>query len=138
MKIVRGFSSIYYFRDHHGDWRVKPLFFMDFNRVAKGAFPDDLKARTLVMLSRNSPLYVKQLEPDERRREDACYRDCVAAWRADGYESDDYGRDYDETDFGDRTHLTATGGRKLALEVATKVQDIAGKLGYLNGAFPRP
>src|ERR1700690_2458775 len=129
MKIVRGFSSIYYLKDSQGNWRLDPGYLTEFNRVARGAFPDDLKARTLIMLSRNCPLYVRQLNPDEALRDNDVYRDCVHELRADGYEAADYGADYDETDFGDRTHLTATGGRKLALQVASEVREMAGRLG---------
>ncbi len=138
MKIVRGFSATYYAKDPDGTWRIRPEYLAAFNRVAKGAFPDDLKGRTLIMLSRNSPLYLRQLEPDEMVREDTAYSDGVKAWRANGYNADQYGRDYDETDFGDRTHLTGTGGRKLAAQVATDVQELAAKLGYSAGAPSKP
>jgi hypothetical protein len=138
MEIVRGFSSVYYFRTHAGDWRLRPIYSLNFNRMVEGAFPDDLRARTLIMLSRNSPLYLRQLTPDEMLREDDAYRDCIHAWRAAGYEADDYGRDYEDTDFGDRTHLTSTGGLRLAAQVSSQVQRIAGKLGYLKEASPKP
>jgi hypothetical protein len=138
MEIVRGFSSIFYFKTHAGEWHLKPTYSVEFNRVVEGAFPDDLKARTLIMLSRNSPFYVRQLDSDEALREDDAYRDCAHAWRAAGCEAADYGRDYEDTDFGDRTHLTADGGLKLAAQVSSEVQRIAGKLGYLNGGSPRP
>jgi lysophospholipase L1-like esterase len=138
MKIVRGFSSIYYVKDARGNWRTDPKFMKDFNRVVGGAFPEDLRARTLVMLSRNSPLYLRQLTPDEALREDASYRDCESVWRQFGYAADDYGRDYDDSDFGDRTHLTGTGGRRLAAQVAADVRQIAVKLGYLGKGAGTP
>jgi hypothetical protein len=138
MKIVRGFSGTYYAKDQDGGWRIRPEFFTAFNRVAKAAFPDDLKGRTLIMLSRNSPLYLHQLTADEMSRENLAYSDGVKAWQALGYNADQYGRDYDETDFGDRTHLTGTGGRKLAAQVATNVQALAAKLGYVEGDASRP
>jgi hypothetical protein len=138
MRIVRGFSSDFYFKTHAGDWHARPISLMEFNRVVKAAVPDDLKARTLIMLSRNCPLYLRQLSPDERLRDDDAYRDCIHSWSAAGYEAADYGRDYDDSDFGDRTHLTATGGRKLALQVASEVQGMANKLGYMKGDISRP
>jgi hypothetical protein len=138
MAIVRGFSATYYSRDAAGNWLMSPTFLRDFNRFAAGAFPQDLKARTLIMLSRNSPLYLRQLTPDEMQREDICYRDGGKAWRDLGYAADEYGRDYDDSDFGDRTHLTGTGGRKLAAQVASDVQERAGKLGYLAGGPQKP
>jgi len=138
MKIVRGFSAFSCFRDFHGAWRPRPIVRLDFERVAKGAIPDDLKARTLIMLSRNSPYYLRQLTADEARREDAAYRGGIEAWRGAGYEAEDYGRNYDDADFGDRTHLAASGGRKLAVQVADRVRAISDKLGYLGQASPNP
>jgi len=138
MRIVRGFSSVNCFRDHQGNWRTRPIVLKDFDRTAKAAIPDDLKARTLIMLSRNCPLYLRQLSADEMLRENRVYSDCIRSWRAAGYESADYGADYDDSDFGDRTHLTATGGRKLALQVASEVRGIAGRLGYLKDGAPAP
>jgi hypothetical protein len=138
MKIVRGFSSDFYLKTRNGAWHIKPGFLREFNRVVKGAIPDDLKARTLIMLSRNCPLYVRQLDSSERIRDDDAYRDCIQSWRAAGCEASDYGRDYDDTDFGDRTHLTATGGRMLAQQVASEVQGMAINLGYTTGGPSKP
>jgi lysophospholipase L1-like esterase len=138
MRIVRGFSEGSCVRDRRGAWRPKTLVRIQFEEVARGAVPDDLKARTLIMLSRNCPYYLRQLTADERLRDDAAYRDGAAAWRKAGYEAADYGRDYDDADFGDRTHLSASGGRKLALQVSEHIQEIARKLGYLNQQPPKP
>jgi hypothetical protein len=132
MKIVRGFSGTYYFKDYLGRWRVRPVARLNFQQVAKAAMPDNLRPRTLIMLSHNDPYYLKQLTPDERLREDAAYREGIAAWRQEGYRADEYGADYAPEDFGDRTHLTASGGRKLALHVARLVQDMAARLHYLQ------
>jgi hypothetical protein len=138
MRIVRAFSGNFYFRDFQGHWRLKPFARMEFDRVAGGAFPDDLKARTLIMLSGNSPHYLKELSADEKLRDDLAYREGVAEWKKMGYASDDYGRDYDETDFGDRTHLTSTGGAKLAVQVGDDVREIARKLGFLHQEYSKP
>jgi lysophospholipase L1-like esterase len=138
MKIVRGFSGTYYTKDSSGNWTLKPNLVEEFNTAAAAAFPKDLRARTLIMLSRNCPLYLHQLTPDEMLREDDAYRDGIRAWKALGYGADEYGRDYDESDFGDRTHLTGTGGRKLAARVAADVQAIASKLGYLGKGTGAP
>ena len=138
MEITRSFSGHFFAKDAGGAWRPVPLLQSEFERVARGAFPDDLKARTLILLSRNSSYYLRQLTPDERVREDAAYRDGAAEWRKMGYAAAEYGRDFAPSDFGDRAHLTATGGRKLATEVARQVEDLAQHLGYLGGpASPR-
>jgi hypothetical protein len=137
MKIVRAFSGHFYEKDPKGEWRPISQLRDEFMEAAKAAFPDDLKARTLIMLSRNNPYFLRQLSADELRREDAAYRDGAAAWREAGYRSADYGRDFNEADFGDRTHLAASGGRKLAAVVAEQVRSMAGSLGYLKGEKPR-
>ncbi len=138
MKITRAFSQHFLLKDWKGNWRPIPLLQREFEGAAKGAFPDDLKARTLIMLSRNSSVYLRQLSADELRREDAAYSYGVAEWKKMGYASADYGRDYEDGDFGDRTHLTATGGRKLAAQVADQVRQISMNLGYLGQTTSHP
>ena len=128
MAITRGFSGTYYELDAQGGWRLKEGVLAEFTRVAKAAVPDDLKGRTLVMLSRNSPYFLNQLTAEESRREEVAYREALAAWTALGYHAAEYGRDFAPTDYGDRTHLTSTGGRKLAEIVAAQVRQIAAGL----------
>ncbi len=138
MNIVRGFSESYYLKDKRGEWRLRPSIRMRFEEVAEAAFPDDLKGRTLIMLSRNNPYYVKQLSRDEALRDAAAYRDAVAEWRKVGCDSSDYASDYDVADFGDRTHLSASGGRKLAEQVAARILEISRKRGYLQTESSTP
>ncbi len=135
LKIVRGFSWSFYDADANGDWHVKAKALADYDGAVEAAFPDDLKPRTLIMLSRNCRLYLDQLTPSELARDDNAYRDCEALWQKHGYSCAEYGRDYSATDFGDRTHLTAEGGVKLAADVANRVQTLAAKLGYTT---PQP
>lgn len=136
MTIVRGFSETHAVATPAG-WAIRPESRQKFLSAAKGAFPDDLKARTLIMLSRNSPVYLNQLTPAEREREEFVYREAVMGWRSLGYHALDYGANYQPADFGDRTHLTATGGRKLAHTVAAEVQSMVAALGYMSGGTHR-
>jgi hypothetical protein len=138
MKIVRGFSERSYERGAGGGWRLKPSVRAEFAQLAKAAFPDDLKGRTLIMLSRNNPFYVGQLSADELLRDSAAFRDAVEEWRRAGYEASDYGSGFEPADFGDRTHLSASGGRKLAGQVAGLVTEITRKRGYLQKDPPTP
>ena len=130
MKIVRGFSWSYYEQGPDGAWRVKPTELERYDFAVRAAFPDDLKPRTLIMLSRNCRLYLDQLTPSELARDDQAYLDCAALWQKYGYSCAEYGRNYEPADFGDRTHLTAEGGLKLAADVAERVRALAVKLGY--------
>jgi hypothetical protein len=130
MQIVRAFSGTHVERLPDGQWQVKERSRAEFLSAARSAFPDDLKARTLIMQSRNSPLYLNQLDAEERAREDFVYREAIAAWRSLGYHSADYGADFAIEDFGDRTHLSASGGRKLARIVAEEIERMSVQLGY--------
>jgi lysophospholipase L1-like esterase len=130
LKIVRGFSVLAYQPGGPEGWTLDENARAQFRAAARTAMPDDLKSRTIIMLSRNSPYYVKMLTPEEIKRDDLAYRDGVAAWKEAGYGAAEYGRDFAPEDYGDRTHLTASGGRRLAEIVAGEVATLAKKLGY--------
>jgi hypothetical protein len=134
LPIVRGFTERAYAAGGPEGWTLSSAVRNDFLTGARSTVPDALKARTLVMLSRNSPYFVQMLTPEERQRDDLAYRDSAAAWREAGYAAGEYGRDFLNEDFGDRTHLTASGGRKLAGITAREITTLAKKLGYLQEA----
>jgi hypothetical protein len=67
-----------------------------------------------------------------RERDDQAIRDTIAGYEQLGYAALDTGTGYTIEDFGDRTHLTSTGGAKLAAVTAPKIQDLANQLGYLK------
>jgi hypothetical protein len=96
------------------------------------SFPGPYRARTLVLIPHESPHYVRQLTPAEQD----VYRDLavrqVRILEAAGFASLEVGRGYTEEDFLDRCHLSETGGLRLAAEVAPKVRELAGRLGYLG------
>jgi lysophospholipase L1-like esterase len=138
MKIVRGFSKIFYTEGPDGAWILRPETAKEYGEQIRAAFPDDLKARTLILLSRNSPLYVEQLTPSERSRDDQAYRDAIGLWQKAGCAAGEYGTGYEVLDFGDRTHLTSRGGQKLAHTVADLVRSLSDKLGYTHRNSPPP
>jgi hypothetical protein len=131
MAIVRAFSAVPCERDTNGGWRVKESSRQEFVRSAHAAMPEQLRPRTLIVLSRNSPNYLAMLSTDERAREEVAYAGAIAAWKAEGYEATDYGPGFSVADFGDRTHLAASGGVKLAARLAPQVQAMSLRLGYL-------
>ena len=138
MKIVRGFSQLFYAEGPGHAWVLSPKKAKDYEEDVRMAFPDDLKARTLIMLSRNSPLYLDQHSPSERSRDNQAYRDAIGLWQKAGYQAAEYGTGYDVLDFGDRTHLTSAGGQKLARTVADLVRSLAEKRGYTAHTSPSP
>lgn len=132
MAITRAFSEAHVEPDGAGGWRVRPGVAETFRASAAAAFPEWMRGRTLVMLSRNSPVFLGRLSAEERARDDFAYATSAAAWREAGYVSAEYGRDFGDNDFGDRTHLSAAGGRRLAAVVADEVARLADRLGYLQ------
>jgi hypothetical protein len=118
-------------KDPSGKWVVYQPLWDQFSAGIKGAMPEALKKRTLVLMSHSSPYYVRLLTPDERERDALAYSHAVEMWKAGGYDSIEYGQNYTVDDFGDRTHLTWTGGAKLAPLVADKVREMSKNLGYL-------
>lgn len=130
--IVRGFSQLAYTAGGDEGWVLNESTRNRFLSAARSAVPDALKARTLILLSRNSPYYLQMLAPEEIRRDDLAYRDSIAAWREAGYAAEEYGRDFTPEDYGDRTHLTVSGGRKLAVVAAREVETLARNLGYIT------
>jgi hypothetical protein len=142
MGIVRGFTQFIFMsldangraqmrKDPSGKWPPYAPVWDYFNGGIRVAMPDELKKRTLILLSRSSPYYLQRLTPDERERDDLAYTETVAGWKAAGYEAMDYGKDYTAEEFGDRTHVTWQGGAKLAPLVADKIREMSQSLGYL-------
>ncbi len=131
MRIMSG-PSIYYSEDAKGQWTLAEATRADMAAHFDEAFPDPLKARTLVLISEGSPYYRRLLAPSEALMLRQAGSDTVDIWRQAGYPAMDYGWDYSPEDYGDRIHLTKTGGWKLAEQVAPKVASIAKSLGYLR------
>ncbi len=96
----------------------------------RSSMPSSLRARTLIVLTRNSPYYLAKLTPAEQTRDDLAYTLSVQVWQHAGYEAFDCGRGYTVDDYGDRIHLSSTGGEKLAQQIAGEVRRIAAKLHY--------
>lgn len=130
LTISRNTAAPFYELDADGAWRPVPHMHAEFGRYARTAFPDILKARTLIVVSPNSPHYVNQLSPDEQARDALAIQETVARWHQFGYAAADYGPGFEPEDFGDRTHLTARGGAKLAERLAPEIRRLALELGY--------
>lgn len=136
MEIVRAFSAQPCETDVTGAWRVRVDAENILRRGADEARPDSLKSRTLIVLSRNSPHYLQRLSAAERERDNLVYRSSIRIWQEAGYAATEYGADFSPEDYGDRTHLTASGGRRLALSLAPEIKALAGKLGYAGKVDP--
>ncbi len=130
--IARAYSANGYAKNAAGEWQLADAAREQFLRFATNAFPDPLKPRTLMLISRNSPFYTQKFEPELRERDDVAVRDTIAGFEELGYAALDTGTLYAIEDFGDRTHLTSAGGAKLATVVAPKIEALSTKLGYVK------
>ena len=131
MVIVRNSTGQFYSRAPDGGWRLSKAKHDELAQIYSEAFPRALIPRTLILVSQNSPYYRRRLTPDEVARDEQGHRDAVKLWLDAGYAAVDYGRDFADDDFGDRTHLSKTGGRKLAEALAPEVRALAQRLSYL-------
>lgn len=131
LNIARQFTASFYHQNEDKSWSRNKDALKVFLRTAREAFPDPVKPRTLLLIGRNDPYYTRQLEPDIRDRDDLAIREAISALESLGYSALEYGHDFDVPDYGDRVHLTSSGGIKLAATVAPKIQDMARKLKYL-------
>lgn len=134
MAIVRGFSAAYYEAQPDASWTLRPLVKENFMSYVQAAMPPDLRSRTLVVLSKNAPFFLRMLSPAERARDDLSYRDSIQFWQEAGFSAMTYGEMADE-DFFDRTHLMPSGGDRLAKDVSHKINQIAASLHYQS---PKP
>jgi hypothetical protein len=93
--------------------------------------PTSLRANTLVIVDVNSPHFIIQLSDDEKR----LYYDRIDAMASTlgtmgFYKTIVVTKDFNELDYGDMTHLSVTGGQKLADRVAPEIIRMAADLGY--------
>jgi hypothetical protein len=138
LEILRGFSASHYERAANGAWKLIDRERAEMVNLISIAVPGPLRGRTLMVVSKSCPYYEDRLTPDERQRDEAAIRDSLEIWRAAGYRAATYPDDLTADDYGDRAHLTAAGGRKLAVTVADQVQRIAQERGYLSSAPSKP
>ncbi len=127
MNIVRNLTSRFYTRAYDGRWLLSKAKHKELALIYSEAFPKSLIPRTLILVSQSSPYYRSRLTDDERARDVQGYKDSVQLWRDAGFTAEDYGANFSDDDFGDRSHLSKTGGRKLAEAIAPIVGEIAGR-----------
>jgi hypothetical protein len=130
MKILRATTERTYERAADGGWHWLPEARQACEKSYREAFPESLRARTLMLIGRDSPFFRNQLSPDERARDEQAVRDTVEAFRRQGYAAIDYGAGFGPEDYGDRIHLAPSGGAKLATTVAAQIRIMTETLHY--------
>jgi hypothetical protein len=122
MENVRTASSSFGLRDEQGRWAIDPAFRATFADAIHSRIPPALRPHLLMVLCQNAPYYRRRLTPDEQARDEAVWRGFADLWREQGIASFVNGSDFEDADYNDRTHLTASGGRKLAAQVAKEIE----------------
>jgi hypothetical protein len=122
MEIVRNASRTFGVQDEQGRWTIAPAFRATFADTVHARIPSAVRPHLLMVLCQNAPYYRNRLTPDEQARDEAVWRGFAALWREQGIASFVNGTDFEDADYNDRTHLTPSGGRKLAAQVAKEIE----------------
>jgi hypothetical protein len=138
MQLIRILLQFSVEKDAKGGLSIKPSVSEAFMRDAQIAFPGPFKSRTLILLAGNAPYFTNQLSPDENAAYELAYSQGKSWLQKAGYHAVLFGPDLTNEDFADRTHLTASGGQKMAREIAPEIRAMAGQLGYLPAASKEP
>jgi hypothetical protein len=131
MQIIRSFFTSSVEKDAKGELRIKPPVADAFMRDARVAFPDAFKPRTLVLLAYNAPYFSNQLSSDEQAAYQFVFAQGKSWLQKAGYHSVLIGPDLTDEDFADRVHMAASGGQKMARDIAPEIRAMAVQLGYL-------
>jgi hypothetical protein len=120
-------------RDAEGRWVPNPgaELYRDFAAKWRRVTPEPLRGRTLLLLTRESPFYLRLLTADEREHYEALCRLTAGKLRGCGFRCRQIGEGFLDEDYADRCHLTGSGGRKLAGQVAAEIRELARELGYV-------
>ncbi len=122
MEIARSFTILLGRQDAQGRWGLAPPAAAEMRSQIDAMFPAPLRARMLMVLCQNAPFYRRRFTPDERARDDAVWQASAAIWRDEGVNCVINGLDFEDADYNDRTHLTPSGGYKLAERVAAEIR----------------
>jgi hypothetical protein len=134
MQILRSIFESSVEKDAKEEFRIKPAVSEAFVRDAKVAFPAWFKPKTLILLTYDAPYFANQLSEDEHAAYEFAFTQGKSWLQKCGYHSVVIGPDLTNEDFADRAHLTASGGQKMARDVAPEIRTMAVELGYLSAA----
>lgn len=123
--IIRSLSESSATRDDAGRWQLAPERAREMGARIEAAFVPALRPHLLMVLCQSAPYYRSRLTADEQARDDAVYRGSAAVWLDHGIRCVVAGSDFLDADYQDRAHLTPSGGRKLAAQVAAELRQLS-------------
>ena len=124
LEITRGFSFNLAELDAKAGWKLLQPPMEIAGDLIEDMIPKPIRARTIVLLSQNAPIYRSKLTSSERDRDETVFKGYAALWESYGFTCKIVGEDFENYDFYDRSHLSATGGSKLAHLVADYVRQL--------------
>jgi hypothetical protein len=124
LAIVRSYTEGMAIPDPETTWVLEPSVRAQLDARIAVSFPPPLRPRTLILLDESSAYYLERLSGDELERNNFVYHAVAERWREHGIACAIVGLDFTPADYIDRIHLSAEGGRKLALLVAREIQDL--------------
>jgi hypothetical protein len=98
---------------------------------AKLAFPEPLRGRTLCALIHVNPSHRGELESPQLAIYHELFPVTAAALEQAGFAAVEIGKDYPVEAFDDMMHLSEAGGARLAEDLAPRIREMAGRLGYV-------
>ena len=125
MENVRGFSRYLEIADQSNTWHMPDSVRQHLKQDIESGFPEPLHSRMLMILGQNAQYYRRRLTTSELQRDNLAYTQVAKIWNEHGIRCIIGGDGFLDEDYTDRTHLTATGGRKLSALVAREVRSIA-------------
>jgi hypothetical protein len=134
MRTLRGFVSLTCVQQTDGTWKEDAAAeaWPEFRGDVAADFPTDFRAHMIALVMYYNPTLVERLSPSERD----CYVRSMTLtteiFEDAGYRAAVIGSTYTADDFLDRVHHTASGGRKLATDVAPLVRAAAQAQGYVQ------
>jgi hypothetical protein len=131
MEIARSFARAPE-KESKGGFKIKRAVSDPFMSDARAGIPDALKSRTLIIVSYDAPFFIHQLSDEDYAGYQFDYSEGVSWLRKAGYHSLLVGPNLSNEDYADRTHLTVSGGKNMARDVAREVKAIAVQNGYLS------
>jgi hypothetical protein len=108
---------------------------LKFEMGVKQAVPEPLRPRTIAVVTRFDPARIDRCEreaPGFRARYDAKMQQVLAHLRSCNLHAVEGCTTLASADYMDRNHLLASGGAKLAAELAPVIREQARRLGYLR------
>lgn len=135
MDIVRGSVQVTCTKSDAGLVRnpnVAP-YWSAWEELARAAFPESVRPQIVMTQVMHARKYRDGLSADELRCYTGLWDETNDRLHALGYGAMVLGRDWTAEDHVDVVHPSAEGGVKMATELAAQVQDLAGRLGYLEG-----